>query len=257
MSAVFVQPKKFTVVGASEIATGPASNLNQDRSGLVWRSNGTSSVYFTVQLDGTAWDTVSLVKSNLRPTDTIQIRAGASAAAVAGTSGLTLNQTISAYTGVDPADGGAISIYQLASPVTSPFVRIDITSTGNPSGFVQAQRLVIGKRVAADGLDLGAEWTPEDGSEVSNERGVTTINPFGVRTTLKLSLTALKEADYWGKWWPFLKSVGKQKAFLCIPDDDPAYLQNQSVFGFVSNSAKGISVSSDYMTLELTMLSTS
>jgi hypothetical protein len=257
MSAVFVQPKKFTVSSASVTATGPAENMNQDSPGLVWRSNGLSGVYATVQLDGSAWDAVALVKSNLRASDTIQIRAGASAAAVAGTSGLTLNQTISAYSGTDPADGGAITICQLASPVTSAFVRIDVTSTGNPAGYVQAQRLVIGLRVLADGLDLGAEWTPEDGSEVSNDRGFTSINPFGVRTILKLSLTALKESDYWAKWWPFLKSVGKQKAFLCIPDTDPTYLQNQSVFGFMSSSAKGTSISSDLMTVEITMLSTS
>ncbi|NML04265.1 hypothetical protein [Sphingomonas sp. G-3-2-10] len=254
MTALFVQPKPFTVVGSSA-SVAPASNLNQDRPGLVWRTNGLSGIYSTVQLDGSAWDTVALVNSNLRATDTIQIRAGASAAAVAGTSGLALNQTISAYSGTTPASGNAISIYQLPTPITSPFVRIDITSTGNPAGYVQAQRLVIGSRIEAAGLDLDTDWGLED--DASEDGGFVDADLYGTRVSIKPRVWGLSEADYWTKWFPMLRAIGKRKAILCIPDTDPAYLQNQAIFGRVTSSAKATYGSSDMMLVELAMLSTS
>jgi hypothetical protein len=253
MSAVLVNPKSFTVVGGSEVATAPAANLRLDEPGMVWRSNGLTSVFLKVQLDGSAWDTFALVASNLRGTDTIRIRAGASSTVVDGTSSLTVDQTFNAWTGTAPTNG-ALSFKLLGAALTSPFVRIDITSTSNPSGFVQASRLVIGKRVVTDGVAIGAEQTFEDMSNVEDGLGFTSVDRYGVRVGWKVTLEAISDADYFGNWYPFLRDVGRSKGFVFIPDDATTYVQTQALFGRITSTAKGSSPVADYNVVELSIL---
>lgn len=254
MSTILVAPLAFASLPASEQLVAPATNLLYDEPGRVWRSNGLTTVYLKAQLDGSAWDTVALVGSNLRSSDTIRIRAGASASAVDGTSGLTVDQTFSAWSGTAPT-AGALSFKLLSSAVTSPFVRIDITSTGNPAGYVQASRLVIGKRVVTDGVSIGAEQTFEDMSSIEEGLGYTTVDRYGVRIGWKVTLEGIKDAAYYGTWFPFLRDVGRSKAFVFIPDDSVSYIQSQAIFGRVTSSAKGTSPVADYNNVELSLLS--
>ncbi len=256
MSAILCQPKPWTFVAGSEITTAPTKNMNADEPGMVWRSNGLTTVYIKVQLDGSAWDTFALMGSNLRATDTIRIRAGGTSAIVDGTSSLTVDQTFNAWSGVAPT-AGALSFKLLIAAVTSPFVRIDITSTSNPAGYVQAMRLVLGLRVSTDGVDTNAEQTFEDMSNVEDGLGYTTVDEYGVRIGWKVTLSGLKDADYNANWFPFLRAVGRKKAFLFIPDDGVAYIQTQAIFGRITSSAKGSSPVADYNNVELSLLSTS
>ncbi|KQO09442.1 hypothetical protein [Sphingomonas sp. Leaf242] len=255
MTAVFLNPKAFTVVTANQSATALAANLRQDEAGMVWRSSNLTTVYVTVQLDGTAWDSVALVGSNLRASDTIRIRAGATAAIVDGSSSLTVDQTFAAWSGTAPTNG-ALSFKLLGAAVTSPFVRIDITSTGNSAGYVQAKRLVIGKRVETDGVNIGAEQTFEDMSSVEEGLGYTTVDRYGVRIGWKVTLDGIKDATYNNDWYPFLRDVGRSKPFVFIPDDSSAYVQTQAVFGRVNSTAKGSSPASDFNVVEINLLST-
>lgn len=255
MSAVLVSPKAFTVLASNEIATAPASNMRFDEPGMVWRSNGLNTVYAKVQLDGSAWDTFALVANNLRATDTIRIRAGGTSAAIDGTSGLTVDQTFNAWNGTPPTNG-ALSFMLLNNAVTSPFVRIDITSAGNPAGFVEAQRLVLGKRVITDGVSNNAEQTFEDMSSVEEGLGFTTVDRYVVRVGWKVTLDAIKDADYYANWYPFLREVGRSKAFVFIHDDTSPYAQTQAVFGRITTTAKGASPVADFNVVELSILST-
>lgn len=256
MTTVLLNPKPFTSLGGNETATGPVANLRTDEPGMVWRSTNLTTVYFKVQLDGTPWDTFALVGSNLRATDTIRIRAGSTSAIVDGSSSLTVDQTFAAWTGTAPTNG-ALSFKLLGSPVTSPFVRVDITSTSNPAGYVQAQRLVIGSRVSTDGVSIGAEQTFEDSSSVEEGLGYTTVDRYGVRVGWKVTLEGISDALYYGNWYPFLRDVGRSKAFVFIPDDSLPYVQTQAVFGRIISNAKGTSPVADYNNVELSILSTS
>ncbi|MBD8619759.1 hypothetical protein IFT67_12585 [Sphingomonas sp. CFBP 13728] len=255
MSTILVSPKSFVSLGGNEIATAPVANMRNDEPGMVWRAN-TTAPSFKVQLDGSEWDTVALVGLNVPASATIRIRAGASSAAVDGTSGLTVDQTFPAWSGTEPTNG-ALSFKLLAAKVTSPFVRIDIDSTGNPAGYVQAQRLVIGKRVVTDGVAVDAEQTFEDMSNVEEGLGYTTVDRYGVRVGWKVTLEGISDAAYYGNWYSFLRDVGSSKAFVFIPDDSVAYVQTQAVFGRIKSGARGTSPVADYNNVELSILSVS
>jgi hypothetical protein len=257
MSAILVTPKPFTVVSGNASGTAPVSNANIDEPAMVWRSANLTTVYAKVQLDGTAWDTIALVGSNLRAGDTIRVRAGATAAAVDGTTGLTVDQTFAAWSGVAPTKG-ALSFKLLGASVTSPFVRIDITSTGNPAGYVEVSRIVLGLRVAHDGVGVGAEQTFEDMSVIEEGPGYTTVDRYGVRIAWKITLDGITDAMYYTNWFPFLRDVGKSKAFVFIPDDSVSYIQNQAIFGRLSGSpAKGSSPVENFNIVEFVVLSVS
>lgn len=256
MATVLFQPKTFGVLAANEAATAPARNANQDTPGMVWRSANLTTVYAKVQLDGTAWDTIALVGTNLRATDTIRVRAGTTATIVDGTTSLTVDQTFAAWTGSAPTNG-ALSFKLLTAPVTSAFVRIDITSTSNPDGYVQVGRIVLGKRVTTDGVGVSSEQTFEDMSSIEEGPGYTTVDEYGVRIGWKVTLDGIKDADYNNNWFPFLRAVGRKKAFVFIPDDSVAYVQTQAIFGRITSTAKGTSPVADYNNVELSLLSVS
>ncbi len=255
MSAVLINPKSFSSLGGNESATAPVGNLRLDEPGMVWKSANLSTVYLKAQFDGGEWDTVALVGSNLRATDTIRVRAGSTAAIVDGTSSLTVDQTFPAWTGTAPTNG-AISFKLLGSPVTSPFVRIDITSTSNPAGFVQAQRLVIGKRLSFEGVNVDAEVTYEDMSSVEDGLGFTTVDRYRTRMGWKVTMEGFTDSYYWANLNPFLMDVGKSKAVVFIPDDSSPHVQPQSVFGRMTSSPKGTSPVADYNRIDLTILNT-
>ena len=257
MAAVLVAPLPFTALAANEQVTAPFANTRSDEPGFVWRTANLTTTYGKVQLSGAEWDTFALVGSNLRATDTIRIRAGATSASVDGTAGLTVDQTFNAWSGVAPT-GGALSFKLLTASVTSPFVRIDITSAGNPANYVQAGRLVLGKRVETDGVNVGAEQTFEDSSVVESGPGYTSVDRYNTRIGWKVTLEGITDAKYYTNWFPFLRSVGITQAFVFIPDTDSPYIQNQAVFCRVTGSAaKGSSPVADYNIVEFGVLSTS
>lgn len=249
MATVLCSPRIFAVSSSTSASNAPASNLNLDHPSMVWRSANLTSVQITVQLGAGSWDTIALVKNNLRATDTVRIRAASTAAAT--TSGPAYDSgNLSAFSGTANSLG-SMTLLTLSGVRTETFIRIDITSTGNPAGFVEAARLIIGKRIEEDGIDQNADHNFEDTSQNTPYRGFDAIDPFDVKTSWKFTIGYIKEASYWQNWFPFLRDVGMKKAVLFVPDRDSAYLQSETVFGRVTSMAKGNPVSSDYYKLEL------
>lgn len=249
MATVLCSPRSFTISSSNSATSAPASNLNLDHPSMVWRSSNLTTVQITVQLGAGSWDTVALVKHNLRATDTVRIRAATSASNT--TAAPTYDSgTLSAFSGGGNT-GGSMTLLTLSAARTETFIRIDITSTGNPANYVEAARLVVGKRIEEDGIDLNAEHTFEDTSQSTPYRGFEAIDPFDVKASWKFTIGYIKEVNYWLNWYPFLRDVGMKKAVLFVPDRDSAYLQTESVFGRITSMAKGSPVSSDYYKLEL------
>jgi hypothetical protein len=249
MAVVICAPRAFTVQSSNNSTTAPATNLNLDHPSMVWRSSNLTSVQITVQLPAGSWDTVCLSGTNLRATDTIRIRAAATAAAT--TSSPTYDSTaLPAFSGAANS-GGNTSLILTPAVRTETFIRIDITSTGNPATYVEARRLVIGKRIEEDGIDLNAEHSFEDNSQRTEYRNFETVDPYDTKTSWKFSIGYIKEASYWSNWFPLLRDAGTKKGVLSIPDSQSAYLQSEAVFGRITSSAKGSAVSSDYYKLEL------
>ncbi|MFX4084043.1 hypothetical protein N6H05_23890 [Sphingobium sp. WTD-1] len=249
MPTIMCAPRNFAVSSSNSASNAPASNLNLDHPSMVWRSSNLTSVQITVQLGAGSWDTIALVKNNLRATDTVRIRAANSA------SNTTASPTydsgnLSAFSGSSNS-AGSLTLLTLSGARTETFIRIDITSTGNPAGYVEAARVVIGKRLEEDGIDLNAEHSFEDTSQSTQYRGFEAIDPFDVKPSWKVTIGYVKEANYWTNWYPLLRDVGMKKAVLFLPDRDSAYLQSENLFGRITSMAKGSPVSSDYFKLEL------
>ena len=77
MSARFIEPLGFAVVTANQHAYNGAVNLANNYPALVWRSNNLTAISLIVDLGADArYDSVSLIGSNLRITDTVQVRTG-------------------------------------------------------------------------------------------------------------------------------------------------------------------------------------
>ena len=254
MATLFCAPLALSINGANAATTAPASNLSMfNYPGMVWRSANLATVYVTAQIAGT-WDTLALVGTNLRASDTVRIRAASTAAAT--TSAPAYDTTIAAWTGVAPV-GSALTLLTLPTARNETFDRIDITSTGNPAGYVEVQSLVIGQRFENPGLDIGAERTMEDMSGIEEGIGYTAINASGVRVGWKLTISGIKEADYEAVWHPFARKMGNSKPFLFVEDTAPAYLQNRAALCRFTSSAKGSASASDYYVIDASLKSVS
>jgi hypothetical protein len=246
MATILCVPQSFTVSSASEQATAQASNAGTVPAGLVWRSNGLSSVFAVLQTAGPPIDLVSLAGTNLRAGDSVRVR-GASTAAM--TSPL-FDVTLAAWSGVSPVRG-ALTLVQLAATYTAAFVRIDITSTGNPAGYVEVQRIVMGKKVSCDGVDIGCEQGFDDTSTLEEALGDTIVDQQRVRDTWKATVSNVREQEWYTNWYPFLRGVGSNGDFLFVPETDPTYMQNQAIMGRISSKATGSYKSSDFIVIDL------
>ena len=95
MSALIVRPLPFTeVIGGNANPLTPVSYMLTDHPAIVWRSANLTSVFFIVDMGSApvAYDTVALIGSNLRATDTVRVQTGTTATGIGGASAL-----VSAY----------------------------------------------------------------------------------------------------------------------------------------------------------------
>lgn len=236
-----VRPYNFTVTGSQSAASAPASNLNVDYPNMVWRSTGTTGAYVAIALDASlSWDFVGLVGVNLFGADTIRIRAAGSAANV--TASPAYDETFK-VTGTENEDFN-LAYHLPATAMTHRYIRLDFTLSDNPNAFVQVQRLVIGKRLEGEGIDVGADFNFEDTSRITEYRGIQISDPFDAKQSWKFSISNVKATDYNSKWKPFLKA-SSGKAVLFIPDTFTGAHSQEAVFGRIQGQTNGSLESGD------------
>lgn len=238
MGALFVKPMAFTVVSANEAAIAPASNANLDHPALVYRSSNLTTVNIIIDLgsSGASYDTVAIIGSNLRSTDTVQVRTGTTSTGTGNYAGTAL----AAFSGSLPTGSTSKAIYQIGTR-TERYLRIDITATSHPDGYVSAQRIVIGKALSLTGgagIDLGVEQGFVDQSVPYSGDGWTSFDAYQVLHQMKLTVSMIADSDWRSDWFSFFQTVGKNRAFLMVPDtDQPASWQSEAIFGRVVSDA--------------------
>ena len=243
MSTFIVVPRSFTVL-ANSASTTPTTYLQNDEPGLVWRTTGASSNYVTVQLAAGSLNVISLAGTNLVAGDTIRIRLGNSQASVEGSSApVDRTATIAAGT---PQNGTSFVIDKLSSPVTYTFARIDFTSVAG--SYVEVSRLILGSAIVTDGIDVNAEFTFDN-------QTVNRLDPYHSKPTWKISLSGFKDAQFWNEWGDTLRSISKKIGFLFVPDLTSSYVQQQTIFGYVTAIPKATLISTDYTTVEMVVQS--
>lgn len=237
---VFVLPKSVSIAPSSTANATSASNMLHDEKALVWRSTGLTGTYLVVTQTG-AWDTIALVGTNLRATDTIRIRAAATTTAV--TSAPVIDQTIPAFSGVAKTTGGMV-VFRLNAPVTHTVIRIDIVSTDNPAGYVQVSNLILGTAVEWDGIDVGAEVSYEN-------QGQSYLRKFLTKPTWKINLSGMDTTSYYEVWEDFCLAASDRRGFLFIPIYGDAFQQKRSAFVSMVGAPKMTFITGDIYTLEL------
>lgn len=248
MSAVFCQPLPITYVSSSTLTVAEPKNMTNDEPGMVWRSSSLSPAYVVFSFATASVDTIALVGNNVRSSGTMRVRIGTTAAQVNGTA--PFDQTFSAWSGIAPVDD-AISMFLLSAPVTGSFIRIDFSDAGNPAGYFQCCRLVIGKRVTNAGIDIGHEEVFDDTSGIEDAYGAVTIDKYGIRQQHKITISHVKEEEYYASWRPFLASVGMSKFFLYAERTDDPYQQHKTFFVRNSAQPKRVNTSYDQQQIEL------
>lgn len=254
MGALFVRPLSFAVSSANQSSIAPASNANIDEPGLVYRSGNLTSVSVILDMGASAsYDTVAIVGSNLRSSDTVQVQTGTTNT---GT-GSYNSSAQAAFTGSLPLGSTAKTIIKLGATRTERYIRLDFVSTGNPAGYVEAQRIVIGKALALTGgagVNLGYEVTMNDQSIAYTGAGWRSFDRYQVLPALKLSVGTMGDVDWRNDWFGFLQSVGMNTAILCVPQDaDPAGWQVDAVFGTITDKVSASVVSYGMRQVELTI----
>jgi hypothetical protein len=247
MATYLIHPLNLTFSSSQSGASTPASNLNVDYPNMVWRSTSATGAFLEFSLDSALpWDFIGLVGASLFAADTVRIRAASTQAGVT---------TAPAYDTTFSVSGTANSDFNLAfhAPVTVrtlSYFRLDFTLSGNPNAFVQAQRLVVGKRVEADGIDVGAEFNFEDTSRISDYRGIQISDPFDAKQSWKFSVSNVKVDDYNTNWRSFLKAASG-KGVLFIPDTVNGQHSQESVFGRIQGQTNAGLMASDQYKVNL------
>ena len=248
MSAVFFMPTPFTVVAGSQQALAPVSNANRDPVGLVWRSDGLSGVYAVLNVPGGV-DTIALARSNLSANAQIRVQVAANS----GMSNALVDRTVSAWSGL-PSMDGAYTYIALEAVVNGPYVRIDITDPGNSAGYIQVQRVLLGRRVECDGVDHGASQTFEAGGVVDDGDGYTTVDRYRTRPSWKFTVSDTTALTYARDWYPLLMKAGKTESLLFIPETTDTNWQTQATLARITGSPKGESQSSDFWKMDINLL---
>ncbi len=239
---LFTVPKTVTLATSSTSGATDASNMLHDEKALVWRSTGLTGQYISIVQSG-SWDVIALIGTNLRAQDTIRVRAANSLADV--TANPAINQTFAAFSGT-PKATGAMVLFRLSSPVTHSHVRIDITSTGNPDGFIQVSNLVLGKGIEWDGVDAGAEVTYDN-------QTTTYMRKYLTKPSWKINLSGIPQSAYYDEWEDFLLKAGERGGFLYVPIYNDAYTQKRSAYVSISNPSKTTMNTFNDFTIELTV----
>jgi hypothetical protein len=251
MKALFVAPLPFATVSGTTIA-GSVANLNDDHAAYIWRASVTGS--FTIDLgpDPVEYDTVALVGSNLRATDTVRVITSTTAT---GSNGYDSGQ-LAAWTGKKPRELTAKTIIKLPSVQTERYIRVSVTATGHPAGYVQAQRLVVGKAVSTIGIKFGAKMNFDDLSVITQSEDSTSIDRRARKLGWDITTTSISDQSWREEWAPLLLEVGSSSGLLFVRDESaPDTWQTDAIYGRITSKAYGEAEAYDWWTFSGTLLS--
>lgn len=249
MTALFTKPMAFTVVNSQQNVIAPASNAANDIPSLVWRSTNTAPFIIIDLGPNASYDTVALIGTNLRASDTVQIRTfTATNGSVVYDAGAN-----AAFAGSRPESFTSKSVYQLGTR-TERYIRIDIAASGHPEGAVSVQRIVVGKKITTLGFDYGAEQSFIDPSTITSINGADLITHVAARPRWKISISYVAASSWRNEWVGFLASVGKTQPILFVPNvEAPQDYQSEVIYGRIRNEATAKVPGNTIRAVELTI----
>jgi hypothetical protein len=255
--SVFIEPLKPTIATvATEAAGRPTTNLLNDEPGMKWRSTGVTASFVMSVPAGSQIDSVALLWSNLRATDTVRLRA-ANSAANTTTSPLYDSGNVAAFSGVKASGFQTKTIFLLPTTRTETHWRIDITATGHPDGYVEASKFVIGKKfTTTHEMDYNCKQVLKNQSLITEGPGYEDVDEYKALPGWIASFSYIPMGTWRDSFYPFLLRAGNHKSILFIPEPaTPTTWQQEIVFGRIKVDVAGECLHYDGWKVELTILS--
>lgn len=241
MGSLFVAPLTFAPIASTAAVSGSsASNTNIDVAGMVYRT--ATNCYVIIDLGGNyQYDTLALIGTNLRPVDTVRVQTGGTNSGTGGWAGT----QVQAYTGYRPPLSSSTTIVRFATR-NERFVRIDIsagqlddgaatptvTRGNHPDGYVQIQRIVVGKAISTLGIETDADFGFEDSSTIMKGPGYRFVQDGDVLPSIKFATSWITDLSWRTEWVPFFQQVGNKRAVLMVIEEStPETWQTDVFFG--------------------------
>ena len=228
-------PLTFQTTGIS-LPAFPGVNLTNDNMDLEWRSSGLQQPYFVLGCAAPV-DTIAVLYTNLRHTDKVRIRAGATWDGTVSNPVYDSGE-VEAYQGTKADPFTTKTIIDLALSVTAPFWRFDFVAPDHPDGQIKVARVVMGERFEIKndsdnlaGIRYGWEPTMYDDSTITTGPNYEDVQEYPSRPGVKATLGSLDE-DTANRLYPFMMRVGFKKPVLFAPE--PSNLdtaQHWTVYG--------------------------
>jgi hypothetical protein len=225
MSALFCLPIAFT---ASTSGSFPASNTNIDQPGMIFR--GTS---LTVTFASQSIDTVAIIGNQ---TGTVSLSGGVTASKAA-------------FTGAKDPSVTTKTVFNFGA-ITASTITITFASS------CDIQRVIIGKSVITDGIDIAAEQTFEDPSVFTSGPGYVGVDVYPTLPSWRIRCSWISDAQWRSEFWPLFVKAGVSKAVLFLRDyEDATTHQHEATFGRLSVPAKGTHNNHNNWVVETTLTS--
>ncbi len=188
-----------------------------------WRSTGLTDEWVKADLGAdTAIRAIAIRYSNLRVGDTLNLQAQTAANGDDwdGTPALTLNVSVTITAAMVTA---GVIVYNWTSDQTVRYVRILMTATSHPDGYIRIGRIYLGTYVEPDNdYDKDHDDSPVDPSDVlTTPGGQKYVNVRPQRRRITLTFSAISAADH-TKFDALRAALGKSYAFFV--ELDPADL---------------------------------
>lgn len=235
----FVEPLTLTLhTAAAEEANAPTANLLNDEPGMMWRST-TLSTAFVVQTAGSV-DCVALLYSNLRATDTVRVRAANSAAACTSAPLYDSTATV-AFSGTKANPFRTKTIFELPSVVAYTHWRFDIVGTSHPAGYIEASRVIVGKRYdTTKDMNYSCEQTVTDTGVLYSGPGFSDADEYLKLPGWKASFSYIPMTTWRDTLYPFFMRVGSSKPVMFVPEPAaPTTWQQEVVYGRLQGGPSG------------------
>lgn len=218
---------------SSEIATLPASNVQEPHLSLKWHmAAGVKSGYVVIDAGSSvSCSVLAVLGTNLTSAATMQLRASD---ADSGAVSSLLYDSGSISAGVDDNYG---AIYKSWTAQAARYWRLDLADASLPDN-IQVGRIF-----------LGPAWTPTINMQL--DPGFDSVDPSRIDKSyggqawadvrpqyrcLEFSLDLRTEAEIFGNAYALARAAGVVSDVLVIPDISGSYLSQQAIWGLMSSS---------------------
>lgn len=255
-AAVMIEPAMLVVPapvlswqdGGAGVAGYPVENLGHDGP-TAWVSKGAAPHTFIAELGATPVDTIALLMSNAAPDATVTIKAGATAAGAAYSSGALTFRASAAL----PQRPGFHALIRLPAPQTHRYWRVEISSANFADQF-HLEHAVFGLNRVTKNHSVDKAETPIDLGGLNRTRAGNPVRTLGARMRrVDFDLSVMTEAQFETNYADLWHLVGSTEPVLCVPNTKAnAFLHDRILYGPITGG-KIVNVASPVYTRGFTI----